>query len=323
MAQPTKPVVSSVWASTAPDNVTPTDAFIAAGWPQSTTPPSRGRFNWLLNYLYNGVRYFSRRGIADYDAAETYMTNDKTMGPDGLTYISLVDNNIAHTPASSTTQWARWALAASEKGIARFTANGNWTCPLGVTTAWASGCAGGGGGGSGGSGSAGFGGGGGGGGAGQNIIRQAVTVVPGTVYPIVIGAAGIAGAAAGSGSGNGGGSGGTTSGLGISLTGGAGGSGGAAAASNAPGGSAGVGFPNGTYGNDSNSGGSASGGSGASGPFGGGGGAARGATAGGISGSSAGGYGAAGGGGGGTYTSGLGTGGAGGNGTPGFFSIEW
>jgi hypothetical protein len=67
-----------------------------------------------LNYLYNGIRYFSRRGIADYDAAETYMTNDKTMGPDGLTYISLVDNNTAHTPSSSPTQWARWGLAKSE-----------------------------------------------------------------------------------------------------------------------------------------------------------------------------------------------------------------
>lgn len=114
MAQPTKPPVTSVWASTATDNVTPTDSFIAAGWPLSTTPPSRGRFNWLLNYLYNGIRYFSRRGIADYDAAETYMTNDKTMGPDGLTYISLVDNNTANTPASSPTQWARWGMALTE-----------------------------------------------------------------------------------------------------------------------------------------------------------------------------------------------------------------
>lgn len=104
----TKPLVTPVWASTATDNVTPTDAFIAAGWPLSTTPPSRQRFNWLLNYLYNGVRYFSRRGIADYDAAETYMTNDRTMGPDGLTYVSLVDGNIANTPASSPTEWARW-----------------------------------------------------------------------------------------------------------------------------------------------------------------------------------------------------------------------
>lgn len=114
MAQPTKPVVTPVWASTATDNVTPTDAFIASGWPLSTTPPSRGRFNWLLNYLYNGIRYFSRRGIADYDAAETYITNDRTMGPDGLTYVSLVDNNVGNTPASSPTQWARWALSQTE-----------------------------------------------------------------------------------------------------------------------------------------------------------------------------------------------------------------
>lgn len=114
MAQPTKPPVTSVWASTATDNVTPADSFIAAGWPLSTTPPSRGRFNWLLNYLYNGIRYFSRRGIADYDAAETYMTNDKTTGPDGLTYISLVDNNIANTPASSPSQWIRWGYKQTD-----------------------------------------------------------------------------------------------------------------------------------------------------------------------------------------------------------------
>lgn len=114
MAQPTKPPVTSVWASTATDNVTPTDSFIASGWPLSTTPPSRGRFNWLLNYLYNGIRYLCRRGISDYDAAETYMSNDKAVGPDGITYISLVDNNIAHTPASSPTQWQRWGFAQSE-----------------------------------------------------------------------------------------------------------------------------------------------------------------------------------------------------------------
>lgn len=129
MAQPTKPPVTSVWASTATDNVTPTDSFIAAGWPLSTTPPSRQRFNWLLNYLYNGVRYFSRRGIADYDAAETYMTNDRTMGPDGLTYVSLVDGNIANTPASSPTKWARWGGGAR----ANVKSNIGWT-PAGASS---------------------------------------------------------------------------------------------------------------------------------------------------------------------------------------------
>jgi len=137
MAQPTKPAVTSVWASTATDNVTPTDAFIAAGWPLSTTPPSRGRFNWLLNYLYNGIRYFSRRGIPDYDAAETYMTNDRTMGPDGLTYVSLVDNNTNHAPASSPTQWARWGFKSSDFG-ATLSGNGYQKLPNGMIMQWGS-----------------------------------------------------------------------------------------------------------------------------------------------------------------------------------------
>lgn len=135
MAQPTKPPVTSVWASTATDNITPTDAFIAAGWPLSTTPPSRGRFNWLLNYLYNGIRYFSRRGIPDYDAAETYMTNDRTMGQDGLTYVSLVDNNTNHTPASSPTQWARWGFKSTDFP-ATLASNGSTKLPNGLIVQW-------------------------------------------------------------------------------------------------------------------------------------------------------------------------------------------
>jgi hypothetical protein len=213
--------------------------------------------------------------------------------------------------------------AAAAHGTAALTASGNWTCPLGVTTAFASACAAGGGGGSGGSGSAGFGGGGGGGGAGQNIIRQAVTVVPGTVYPIVIGAAGTGGAAVSTGGGLNGTAGGITTGLGLSLSGGGGGAGGAALALNAAGGGGGSGFPSGSFGTDSNSGSGAGGGMGASSPFGGGGGSGRGAAGGAVPGALAGGYGTGGGGGGGTYTSGTGTGGSGGNGAPGFFSIEW
>lgn len=131
----TKPAVTSVWASTATDNVTPTDAFIAAGWPLSTTPPSRGRFNWLLNYLYNGVRYFSRRGIADYDAAETYMTNDKTVGPDGLTYLSLVDNNIGNTPASTPAKWIRWGFGMSDFASS-LAVNGYQKLPGGFIAQW-------------------------------------------------------------------------------------------------------------------------------------------------------------------------------------------
>lgn len=137
----TKPAVTSVWASTAADNVQPTDAYIAAGWPLSTTPPSRGRFNWLLNYLYNGIRYLCRRGISDYDAAETYMLNDKVVGPDGATYISLVDNNIAHTPASSQAQWQRWGFGMSDFN-ATLASNGSQILPSGLIMKWGTGQAG-------------------------------------------------------------------------------------------------------------------------------------------------------------------------------------
>lgn len=207
----------------------------------------------------------------------------------------------------------------------RFTANGNWTVPAGVTTAFFSGCGGGGGGASGGGGGGGnLGGGGGGGGAGLAIIRQPFSVVPGAVYAVVIGANGTGGSAS-SGVGNNGTPGTSTTvvALSLALGGGSGGIGGGNTATNAPGGPGGAGFPNGFYGNDSSAGSGASGGAGASSPFGGGGSYGRGANGGTVSGFAAGGFGGGGGGGGGTYTAGVGTGGNGGAGTPGFLAIEW
>lgn len=104
----TKPPVLPPWAD-AGDKVQPSNAEIQVGWPLSSIPPSRQRFNWLLNFLANGVRYFSRRGLPDYDAAETYMTGDRVIGDDGKTYRSLIDNNTAQTPSASPTKWEEWA----------------------------------------------------------------------------------------------------------------------------------------------------------------------------------------------------------------------
>lgn len=109
----TKPPVLPSWAE-AGDKVQPSNAEIQAGWPLSSIPPSRQRFNWLLNFLANGIRYFSRRGLPDYDAAETYMTGDRIIGDDGKTYRSLIDNNTAQTPSSSPTKWEPWALTRGE-----------------------------------------------------------------------------------------------------------------------------------------------------------------------------------------------------------------
>lgn len=108
----TKPPVLPAWAESG-DKVTPSNAEIQVGWPLSSIPPSRQRFNWLLNFLANGIRYFSRRGLPDYDAAETYMTGDRIIGDDGKTYRSLIDNNTAQTPSTSPTKWEEWAPTLS------------------------------------------------------------------------------------------------------------------------------------------------------------------------------------------------------------------
>ena len=71
-------------------------------------------------------------------------------------------------------------------GKTRYTSNGNWVAPAGVTTAWLTGCGPGGGGAGGNSATVG----GGGGGGGQSVIAEAVTVVPGTSYTVTIGTGG-------------------------------------------------------------------------------------------------------------------------------------
>lgn len=113
----TKPPVLPAWAETG-DKVQPTNAELQAGWPLSAIPPSRQRFNWILNFCANAVRYFSRRSIADYDAAETYMAGDRIIGDDGKTYVSLLDNNTANTPSTSPTKWERWGFTPTQLNAA-------------------------------------------------------------------------------------------------------------------------------------------------------------------------------------------------------------
>lgn len=109
----TKPPVLPAWAD-AGDKVQPSNAELSVGWPVSSTPPSRQRFNWVLNFVANAVRYFSRRGLPDYDAAETYMAGDRTIGDDGKTYKCLVDNTTAFAPSTNPAKWARWGFTLAE-----------------------------------------------------------------------------------------------------------------------------------------------------------------------------------------------------------------
>lgn len=104
----TKPPVLPPWADTAtPDTdiVQPTNEQISAGWPLSETPPSRQRFNWILNFCANAVRYFSRRGVVDYDSTETYQLDDIVRGDNGLIYRSLQNNNTNHLPSAVLSSW--------------------------------------------------------------------------------------------------------------------------------------------------------------------------------------------------------------------------
>ncbi|MGF6220297.1 hypothetical protein [Pseudomonas frederiksbergensis] len=208
-------------------------------------------------------------------------------------------------------------------GIQRFTANGSFTVPAGVTKIWLSGCAGGGGGGACPGGTSATASGGSGGGAGQPVIKLMVAVTPGQVIPIVIGAAGMGASVtvAATAGGN------TlvgTSGALLVLSGGSPGVSGLNAGGLIGGPSGGAGFPAGGDATDTTSNMAAGyGGHGASGPFGTGGSSARSATSTGFPGKSAYGFGAGGSGAGGYYISGVGSGQPGGQGAPGLMIIEW
>lgn len=125
----TRPEVIPPWADSG-DKVQPSNAEIEAGWPSSAVPPSRQRFNWVLNYCMNGVRYLSRRGIADWDADETYAIGDRVIGPTGQTYQALTANT-NKTPASNPSDWATWGFGPGD--IA--TANSDNSSKL-ATTSW-------------------------------------------------------------------------------------------------------------------------------------------------------------------------------------------
>jgi hypothetical protein len=101
-----KPVVRDAWADEAAsgDIADPGNTFVAAGWLSSSTPPARQFFNFALNYPSEGIRYFSQRGIVDWDTLETYAIG-AVVQSGGVIYRSVVNSNTGHTPATSPSQW--------------------------------------------------------------------------------------------------------------------------------------------------------------------------------------------------------------------------
>lgn len=103
----TRPVIIPPWAETGDKSTQPSDSDIQAGWPLTTTPPSRQKFNWLLNFLANGVRYLTNHGTAEYSASETYPKYAICIGDDGRLYQSIQASNLNNTPSTSSSYWAR------------------------------------------------------------------------------------------------------------------------------------------------------------------------------------------------------------------------
>lgn len=273
-------------------------------------------------------------------ATGTQVTPAADAGYVGLYAVTVAQGQTTVTAANiSVLAGAPFLVAAAGYAGGRkqvFTSSGTFTVPGGVSQLYVSAVAGGGGAG-GGAGSAGAtssvgGGGGGGGGAGQSAQRQLLSVTPGQVISVSIGAGGGGGgggAASGTAGGTGGAGSNTVIGT-ITLAGGGGGAAGGPLTSNVvggggAGGGGGSGYPGGSDGTDGNY--TGNGGASGSSPFGGGGKSGRAASTGpgsnGSNGGGGGGYGAGGGGGGGVYGSVAFAAGAGGTGAAGYALIEY
>jgi hypothetical protein len=107
MTDYTKPPVQPAWAESGDRSDPPSNPELQEGWALTNTPPTRQRFNWILNWLANGVRYFMQRGLPDWDAAESYREGSLVIGPDMQTYRGLRSNTGAN-PTSSPLDWVGW-----------------------------------------------------------------------------------------------------------------------------------------------------------------------------------------------------------------------
>jgi hypothetical protein len=108
-----RPPVIPPWAESGDKTAPANNAEIQTGWPLTNVPPSRQKFNWLLNFLANGILYLTRRGIADWDEDEEYLVGDKALGSDGYTYRAKVDNQ-GLEPQTNPTEWELWAFTATQ-----------------------------------------------------------------------------------------------------------------------------------------------------------------------------------------------------------------
>lgn len=115
-----KPAVRNAWADTAvptTDIVDPGNAIVTAGWLQTSQPPPRQHFNWLLNWSAGAVRYFMQHGISTWDVGETYSIGSLVIATGANTlFQSIVNNNTGNSPVVSGSSPAATAFWAKLNG---------------------------------------------------------------------------------------------------------------------------------------------------------------------------------------------------------------
>lgn len=106
-----RPNTLPAWAESG-DTIQPSNAEIQEGWPLSNTPPSRQRFNWILNWISNGVRYLMQLGVPEWDTDEPYRIGSRVQYS-GKTYKAIAVNS-GDQPDISPASWVRWGFDDDE-----------------------------------------------------------------------------------------------------------------------------------------------------------------------------------------------------------------
>lgn len=109
MAYATRPENAPVWAETGDKTRPVLDNDIAIGWPQAVTPPPRQKWNWLLNQLSRGMRYYLQQGIPEWNATEEYQAYAYVKHV-GVVYRSLSPIIGGSNPLLNTTSWEKYGL---------------------------------------------------------------------------------------------------------------------------------------------------------------------------------------------------------------------
>jgi len=140
--------------------ITPGAASLTDGFPPLTftpvsaggIPPSGADFNGIFNMITAVQQWQSAGGIFIYDSAFSteiggYPKGAVLMSDDNASkFISLIDNNTDDPNSGTSVNWSLLASATIGR-MQKFTSNGTFSVPAGVSTIYVSGCAAGGGGG--------------------------------------------------------------------------------------------------------------------------------------------------------------------------------